>query len=539
MMTGVLLVATSLFTSCEGDKNTAEQNVSAGVSQITNCLSAEDDIIIRLSADEFLASAGCELDGSEIELSPVLQQLFENELTGAEQREFFDSYALLRECIDINQVYLVFEDYSQLSVYDDDNIEGVFCYALILNKEKAKEFLFEMEGVESRTQSDYEVISISGQDVFIIKDDVLFCGVGEDLEGDYIRRTKRAVNAPLSGVSGDILSAFDSNSTLVCYVSMDNIYRYEYNNADPEERAMYDLQRSLFPFDIMDSKALMVAQLDKSDMTVEISYYKDGNRVALMPNAANINTNLLKYLSKEQIFVLATSMYADIDFLQVAKEMPQYKESDAQTRAGINLVATYLNKIDGDIIIAVGPRDALFSYTNPSAQNWSATLLVKFESGVAQEIFDLLYEQFQYSFLDITRNGADAEVRLPNMDATIYAGVREDCLIVSFNPIDEATGCAYDSNLFSGVNTRIVAGLEQGDALLSSIGIDNMATNANLGVDDSCAKLVWSIDNDSKPFVESVLEALLQMSQSAEYQEEAYDEDFYNQFIDAVVEEQY
>lgn len=505
LMTLMMLVVASVFSSCEGDKKAEVEgiNVSPDVMAVVENLSTEDDQILRLSIDEFLQSAGCELDGNTIKLSPYIQQLMNDNMSPDDQAELFEYYTLVRECIDLNQIYIVIEDINTL---DGDDVE-FYIYALINDYAKLRETLLGIDEFDARSLVDSEMFLVDGRDaLYAHKEKVLFFVISDDIEGEFIRRAKVAQNNPISSVGADIINAFGSDKSLVQYISIANVANYVMEEMD-EMSAIYNIQRMLFPqFDFLKSHICSVVGFDGSNFVMNGATYIDGKKCSMLANAPKIDSNALKYLSKEQVMVMATTALAEIDFVTAIKELPDYKLADGQTRAMYNLVATYFNKIDGEVIIAAGPRNQLLSYAEPNAENWSATVMVKFEAGVAQELLDLFYGQMQAAYFPIEMVDNDVVMNISELKATIYAGVRDNYLIVSLNPINEATGCAYDGNRFSDYNTQFIVELEKGNVFMSMLGLDGMSTALEVNDNGTDQKLVWNINNGSKNFVESLIE---------------------------------
>ncbi len=540
VMLGLLVSATLLFTSCQGDK--AEQTGNtADAAKVMKYLSANDAMIVRINVDNFVESAGCNLNGNKAQLSPAVEKLLGSSLSSYEQEEFFSIYTLIKKCINVNQMYIVFEE-----LYTDFEEMPFIAYAPVEDYDLLRSTLLSFDQIDARSLGDGEIFMSYDNEFLYANEEIVCFTISEDIEGVCIRRDRKAASAPLEDVSPDVLKAFGSENCLALYISNEQFLESMAN--EPEMAQIIELQKALYTqINFNTLKGVATIGFNGSDMIFETAYYDNGKRVNLFA-APDINTGMLKYLSKEQTYLLATTVFADIDFSKVVKQMPEYRYEPAM----YNIVAHYFNKLNGSIVLAAGPRNEMLSYVSPSMDNWNITLLAEFEDGVAQELFEMVATEFD-AF--VAPMGDDLFIEIEDFQA--YIGVRENAMIVSTTPIDDATGCAYAASRFTGKNTQFIAELPDNNILFKTLGLDNVGVKIEGSGSDEQNIVKLTINYGKKPFVESLIELVYNIAGTfydegyydsydydSDYDYDDYDDcsyevveediDFYDEFVDNV-----
>jgi len=377
--------------------------------------------------------------------------------------------------------------------------------APVTDKDAITSFLAD-NGLESTELKGYTVFSEGGNSL-LIKDNILwFTGMRAESAVEYVEQSRKSAASDGSLADSDWRMAYFAEShavaVLINFSKMPFIAQQltaQYSDDMPGAEKLKALAQG--------SIALNCNLDGLTCISTYGAFDKDGKALSMSPEqygmtSVDIDTDFLKYLTSNEVFVLAGGIPGNYPWENVLNAVAKQVGVSGQQ---VMMALPYLQALDGTIAFAAGPRNGIASFSgNNITDNWDGILYLTLKEGKAAEFFAQIKALAQMQLGDAVKAVGD-DICISMNDITVYIGVRDKNLIASLHEITTQSGALFTADEFKNQPGIAMLRLAKDSALCTQLGMPFGVFSKINQKDENTAQ--WLIEQTSTEgkFIENII----------------------------------
>lgn len=184
----------------------------------------------------------------------------------------------------------------------------------------------------------------------------------------------------------------------------------------------------------------ITADISDDGMRVELDAEyidADGNEADMSQNFARINTSLLDYTMPSDVMVACVGVNGNTDWEALVEYFNSVSPVDYRTRAMMSLVIPYLKRIDGTVMVAVGPTLDERVTTQNFSNDINFVVAVQMKKSEIKQTLKDLGDISSTLGLPLMKKDDEYVWQAPGMAPVTLKAVDGNCLVLTNRPLSQ------------------------------------------------------------------------------------------------------